>query len=76
MSNGNKHWYENPTHPLWGLILVALVMIGATAFSWANASNFDETEYAFLKWFLGWASGVVFGGGALARYLSRGGEQK
>lgn len=69
-------WYENPTHPVWGLILVAMVMVGAAVLSWLNASDFDETEYSFLKWFLGWSSGVVFGGGYIAKYLSgRGGSQ-
>lgn len=64
-------WYDNPTHPIWGLILVALIMTGAYWLSSEHATTFDETEYAMLREFAVWTVGVVFGGGGLARVLSK-----
>lgn len=70
-------WYDNPTHPIWGLILVAMIMAGAYWFSQQNAASFDETEYAMLREFAVWTVGVVFGGGGLARLLAnRNGSNK
>ena len=63
-------WYDNPTHPIWGLILVAMIMAGAAGLSMMNAQTFDETEYSMLKEFAVWTVGVVFGGGGLARLLA------
>jgi hypothetical protein len=71
MLDPSGRWYDNPTHPIWGLILVALIMSGAAWLSSANADNFDETEWNMLKEFAAWTVTVVFGGGAITRFLQR-----
>lgn len=70
----NTRWYDNPTHPVWGLILVVLIMVGAAGLSVVHASDFDETEIEMLREFAGWTVVVVFGGGGIARLLARNGN--
>lgn len=65
-------WHENPTHPIYGLMLVILLMIGAVWLSSKNAENFDETEFAMLRELAMYAAAVVFGGGKLVNWLNRG----
>ena len=64
-------WYHNPTHLLWGIILLALIMLGAVWLSSVNATNFDETEYQMLREFAGYAAVVVFGGGGITKWLAK-----
>ena len=39
---------KDPKHPIWKIVYILVVMGIATVLAWANASNFDETEFKYL----------------------------
>ena len=47
-----------PTHPVWQLIRLAILMLTLSFVLWLNASNFDETEIKTIIWVFMAAAGV------------------
>lgn len=44
----NKNQLSHPDHPVWKLGKLLVLLLCCTLFSYINASNFDNTEVAFL----------------------------
>lgn len=62
---------NNPAHPIWGILRLAILMLVLTAILYFNASDFDATEIKTLtQYFLAAASlegGVAFAKSVLTK---------